>query len=288
MKKVCVINFWDGAFEGDFFEFFFNTALGGMEYVVSPDEADVVITSVFGRQMSDPKKTICYIGENVRPSFVNHDYCLSFDWDTYGGRNFRLPLWYARLAWPGFEQRTRKVNAHNHGHEQLIPISLLTNGRRLDIKAKDKFCAMIAGNPEGLRVNLFNSISQYKPVDGFGNMFGRPLNKSKFAMLPEYKFCLCPENSVYDGYVTEKLIDAYAGLTVPIYSGTLSVDCDFNERSFLNYMNMKNMDMFVKLIKDVDGSEELYKTIYQQPLLTEEPSLNEALAFVYNAVSKMK
>ena len=141
---------------------------------------------------------------------------------------------------------------------------------------------MIAGNPEGLRVNLYNSISRYKPVHGYGNMFGNSLRKSKFAVLPEYKFCLCPENSVYDGYVTEKLIDAYAGLTVPIYSGTMSVDCDFNERAFLNYMNTKNMDMFVKLIKDVDGSEELYKTMYERPLLNEAPSLNEAIAFLHN------
>ena len=33
MKKVCVVNFWDGAFDGDFFEFFFSAAFGGIDYV---------------------------------------------------------------------------------------------------------------------------------------------------------------------------------------------------------------------------------------------------------------
>jgi hypothetical protein len=287
LKKVCVINFWDGAFDGDFFDFFFNLALGGIEYTNNPYEADVVISSVFGHTETDPKKTIMYIGENVRPSFVNYNYSLSFDYDTYGGRNFRLPLWWSRLAWPGFEQKPRRVGANNHGYEQLINIGSLTRPRVLDLKAKDKFCAMIAGNPEGLRINMFNSISQYKPVHGYGNMFGNSLRKSKFAVLPEYKFCLCPENSVYDGYVTEKLIDAYAGLTVPLYSGDVSVINDFNYEAFLNYQDARDMEYFVANVKDLDENLEFYQTTYEQPLLTKEPSLNEALAFVYNVVKEM-
>jgi hypothetical protein len=226
-----------------------------------------------------------YIGENMRPSYAGYDYSLSFDYDTYGGRNFRLPLWYARLAWPGFTQKQRRVGANNHGYEQLIPINSLTNGRRLDMSIKSKFCAMIAGNPESLRINMFNSISQYKTIEGYGNMFGNSLRKSKFAVLPEYKFCLCPENSVYDGYVTEKLVDAYAGLTVPIYSGDM--DADFNAHAFLNYQRLRNMNEFVKLIADVDSNQDLYKTMYEQPLLKKEPSLNEALAFVHNVVKEM-
>ena len=111
--------------------------------------------------------------------------------------------------------------------------------RKLDMQEKKEFCALIANNPEGLRINLYNSISDYKQVHGFGNMFRNPLRQSKFDILPEYKFCLCPENSIYDGYVTEKLIDAYAGLTVPIYNGDLSVDDDFNTWAFFNYQNSK-------------------------------------------------
>ena len=286
MKKVCIVNFWDGAFDGDFFEFFFNLALGGIEYTHNPHEADVIISSVFGHTQTDPKKTIMYIGENVRPSFHGYDYSLSFDYDTYGGRNFRLPLWWSRLAWAGFEQKPRRVGSNNHGYEQLIPINSLTRPRKLDIASKDKFCALIAGNAEGLRINLYNSISRYKQVDGYGNMFGNSLRKSKFAILPEYKFCLCPENSVYDGYVTEKLIDAYAGLTVPLYSG--SFDEAFNDGAFINYQNTQDIEYFVQRVKMLDVDSEMYQQMYEQPLLKKEPSLNEALAFVYNAVKEMR
>jgi len=280
MKKVCVVNFWDGAFDGDFFEFFFRTAFDGIEYVLSPYDADVIISSVFGNVQTDPKKTIMYIGENIRPSYLGYDYSLSFDYDTYEGCNFRLPLWWSRLAWDGFVQKPRKPNAHNHGYEQLLDIESLTQPRKLDMSIKDKFCAMVAGNPEALRVNLFNSISQYKQIDGYGLMFGNSLRKSKFAVLPEYKFCLCPENSVYDGYVTEKLIDAYAGLTVPIYSGDLSVDRDFNHSAFLNYQfELSTYELRRKIIR-LDENLELYKEMYEQPLLVEEPYLDDAIQFV--------
>ena len=286
MKKVCVINFWDGAFDGDFFEFFFSTALSGIEYTNNPYEADVVISSVFGNVRAESRKTIMYIGENMRPSYAGYDYSLSFDHDTYGGRNFRLPLWYARLAWHGFEQKQRQVGGNNHGYEQLIDIKSLLRPRKLDMSIKSKFCAMIAGNPEGLRINMFNSISQYKPVHGYGNMFGNSLRKSKFAVLPEYKFCLCPENSVYEGYVTEKLVDAYAGLTVPLYSGAVSDG--FNGDAFLNYQDYKNMDKFVKEIEAIDYLEASYKRMYEQPLLTKEPKLDDAIQFVRSIVEGMK
>lgn len=284
MKKICVTNFWEGAFDGDFLEYFFSACFNGITYTNDPHEADLVVTSVFGNVHTDPAKTLAFIGENIRPNFVAYSHSLSFDWDSYGGRNHRLPLWYARLAWPGFEQKPRKENMHNHGYEPLIPIAPLTQPRKLDWSTKTNFCAMIAGNPEGLRINLYNSISKYKPVHGYGNMFGRALRASKFDVLRDYKFCLCPENSVYDGYVTEKLLDAYAGGTIPIYSGTMSVDCDFHEGAYLNYMNTKDMDWFVTTIQATDESKEIYEAMYNRPLLWEAPTLDNAIAFVRSIV----
>jgi hypothetical protein len=284
MKNICVVNFWDGAFDGDFFDFFFRSCFGDVNYISDPYTADLIVTSVFGNTQTDPNKTLAYIGENVRPSFVGYSRSLSFDYDTYGGRNLRLPIWYARLAWPGFIQKPRKPNFHNHGYEDLISIESLTRGRTLDMSQKTKFCAMVAGNPEGLRVNLFNSISKYRKVDGYGNMFNRPLRKSKFDLLKDYKFSLCPENSIYDGYITEKLVDAYAGGTVPIYSGDLSVEIDFNDDAFFNYQKFMDVFSLVNSIKNYVENNAWYQEIYEQPLLTKEPSLDDAIAFVRSIV----
>ena len=143
---------------------------------------------------------------------------------------------------------------------------------------------MIAGNPEGLRVVLYNSISQYKQVDGYGNMFNKSLRQSKFDILPEYKFCLCPENSIYHGYITEKLIDAYAGGTVPIYSGDFSVCADFDNNAFLNYQEDLRIDWLVEHVSELDENIELYRAVYEQPLLKETPKLDDAINFVRNIV----
>jgi len=282
--KLCVVNFWGGAFDGDFFDFFFRSCFADLTYTTNPYEADLVVTSVFGNVQTDPAKTLSYIGENIRPSYIGYSHSLSFDYDTYGGRNHRLPLWYSRLAWDGFEEKPRRVGSNNHGYEPLIDIKSLMRSRKLDMTKKDKFCALIAGNPEGLRINLFHSISKYKQVDGYGNMFGRALRDSKFDLLSEYKFCLCPENSIYDGYVTEKLIDAYAGGCVPIYSGDMSVLQDFNVRAFFNYQEQLNMDGFVESIEGYDTKETWYEHMYTQPLLTKEPKLDGAIQFVRSIV----
>ncbi|MEI6880735.1 MAG: glycosyltransferase family 10 [Bacteroidota bacterium] len=282
--KLCVVNFWEGAFDGDFFDFFFRSCFADLTYTTNPHEADLVVTSVFGNVQTDPAKTLSYIGENIRPSYIGYSHSLSFDYDTYGGRNHRLPLWYSRLAWDGFEQKPRRVGSNNHGYEPLIPIKPLLKRRKLDMTKKDKFCALIAGNPEGLRINLFHGISKYKQVDGYGNMFGRSLRQSKFDVLPEYKFCLCPENSIYDGYITEKLIDAYAGGTIPIYSCNDSVYWEFNEHSFLNYQSYPHVDHFVNTIKVFEEDADAYKRFYEEPLLLEEPKLDKAIAFVRSIV----
>ena len=280
--KLCVVNFWEGAFDGDFFDFFFRSCFNDLTYTTNPHEADLVVTSVFGNVQTDPAKTLSYIGENIRPSYIGYSHSLSFDYDTYGGRNHRLPLWYARLAWDGFTEKPRRVGSNNHGYEPLIPIKPLLQPRKLDMTKKDKFCVMVAGNPEGLRINMFNSVFKYKPVDGFGNMFGRALRQSKFDIFPEYKFCLCPENSIYDGYVTEKLIDAYAGGTVPIYSGTVGEE--FNQFAFLNYQDTKDMGYLVRNVQDWNENLEAYQHMYEQPLLLKEPKLDDAIAFVRSIV----
>ena len=98
--KLSFTNFWDGAFDNDFFDFFFRSCFPDLVYTDNQHDADLVVTSVFGHTQTDPRKTLAYIGENIRPNFVGYHHSLSLDWDSYGGRNYRLPLWYARTGIP--------------------------------------------------------------------------------------------------------------------------------------------------------------------------------------------
>ena len=60
--KICKINFWPTAFDGDFFEFLLKQATDGKyEFVEDGNNADVVISSVFGKVQYPKEKTIFFI-----------------------------------------------------------------------------------------------------------------------------------------------------------------------------------------------------------------------------------
>ena len=57
----------------------------------------------------------------------------------------------------------------------------------------------------GYKLDLYGS--QTRPVE------------NKFEVFNNYTYSICVENSVADGYITEKLFDGYYSETIPIYFG---------------------------------------------------------------------
>jgi hypothetical protein len=289
MLKIAVVNFWESAFKNDFFDYFLNLAAGkDFIYVDDVNQADIFISSVFGNTITPAEKTIFYIGENLRPNYYRCKYSLSFDDCSWGGRTFYLPLWYARLAWPGFtyvNQRNDGVNTH--GYEDLIDIGGLITPRS-PISAENlndkRFCALIAGNPEALRLNLFNFISRYQQIDGYGRFINNPFFDSKFKILSNYKFSLCPENALFPGYVTEKLFDAYWGGTVPIYYGGIKSNGEINPLAFVDFTSYKEIEELVEKIISLNTNLDEYNKYYCQPLLKRPPTLDNAIAFLKYAI----
>ena len=290
MIKICSINFWESAFNQDFLHYLVQESTNHEAvYVESVDDADIIFSSVFGRKKSPKSKTIFYIGENIRPNFHRCRYALSFDIDDFNGKNFYLPYWYSRLDWPGYSyENIRENNPACHGFEELIPLNALTEKRKLAFdKQKKKFCCLIASNPEGLRTNLFMALQSYKPIDGYGIMFNNPLKTSKFSVLNNYNFCLCPENSLYPGYVTEKLFDAWHGGCIPIWYGPSDPPSFINKKAFINYGETYDVIELVKTITNLDSNLDSYKQIFEQPLLLSPPSIEPAIQFTANAINQI-
>jgi hypothetical protein len=294
--RICFTNFWPGAFSAAnnafFLPYIFGEACGELELTDDPAAADVVVSSLFGQQPVPAAKTIQFVGENIRPDFLRHRYALSFDYDSYGGRNFRLPLWWWRLAWPGYAERWRKrpqpTGQLTHGYEDLIPIEALLQPRPAPTQRPAGFCALIAANPEPLRINLFMALQGAGPVTGYGHMFGNPLHRSKFDVLREFRFCLCPENSIYPGYHTEKVVDAWYGGCVPLYSGDRLLERDFNPAAILNYQDDLDMGRFVERVRALEADPAAYERVRSQPLLSQRPSLEPLIAFLRAAVEQIR
>ena len=99
--KICFSDFWS-PFDpnNNFFIHLLKQSFEDVE-VVHPEDADVMFFSVFGMENNLYKncKKIFFTGENQRPNFKKCDYSLTFDFDDYEGKNFRLPLWYLYVDW---------------------------------------------------------------------------------------------------------------------------------------------------------------------------------------------
>ena len=178
------------------------------------------------------------------------------------------------------------INFATNAHEfNLWP--LLKNHRPYYPLACKKFCTFVVRNGGSQTRNIFmRKLSrQYKQVDccgPFENNVGHlaPEDETEYGdryypYLQQYKFMICFENTKKKNYVTEKLLNAYAAGTIPIYWGTPDVLNWFNPKAFL-YLEDETeeaMDRLIERIKEIDQKEELYQSIFNEPLLKEIPEV---------------
>jgi hypothetical protein len=113
LRRICAVNFWPGfSLETGLVKYLFDRALESFFVAASEKEADIVLTSVFPKHARlyryipvpqkwplFPEKTIVIVWENQRPNYRKYRFSLSSDFDSYGGRNCRvpgcLPLYYS-------------------------------------------------------------------------------------------------------------------------------------------------------------------------------------------------
>lgn len=231
---------------------YFSNILGKHYRVVLSDKPDYLFYSVFGNTHHDYECVkICFTGENVVPNFNYCDYALGFHYISFEDRYMRLPLWC--LYGDDLNKTVR--------HEMSAPQTVLNR----------RFCAQVVSNAkitDGMREAFFERLNVYKPVDSGGryrNNVGGPV-KNKEAFLKKYKFSLAFENTLAHGYCTEKLLQAYAYGTVPIYYGDETAVRDFNPKAFINVHDFKTLDDAVAFVEKMDKDDKAYLKMYQEPL----------------------
>jgi hypothetical protein len=99
-------------------------------------------------------------------------------------------------------------------------------------------------------------------------MWGRISNKREFQK--DYKFSIAFENSRKEGYVTEKIIDAWAAGTIPIYWGNTQIANEFNPKAFINVFDFDSIDDCIKYVKKVDNDDELYLSMQREPIFNDD------------------
>ena len=215
---------------------------------------------------------VFFTGENQRPYNYKCHYSISFDHDTYDGRNYRLPLYVIY----DYDNHYRSVPAPNTDTISRSPS---------DLNETKKFCSFVVKNGGCERRNRwFHKLNEYKGVSSGGPLFnniGYTLSRGedgiaeKIKFLNSHKFNLCFENSSYPGYATEKLYEALCAKTVPIYWGSPTIEVDFNPKAFLNWHDYQDDDLFFEAIKEVDDNPELYEEMYLQPMFSDYQKVNK-------------
>ena len=248
--------------------------------VVLSDNPDYVIFGEFGGENYGIENRFNCVKlfltiENRGPNFDNTDYAIGIHYLENGDRYFRKPT------------ETHQLTAFHSVYN-------MTKVRGVDIKKK-KFCAWVVSNGSGSARNLFfDKLSEYKTVDsggGFRNNVGGPV-EDKLKFLENYKFSICFENSKTDGYISEKLSDAFEAGTIPIYYGDDTVQELVNTKSYIHVKDENEFDEKIELIKKIDQNDTLYEQMIREKIIIDDSryprELQKYKDFIYHIIEQDK
>lgn len=264
-KRVAFADFWPGFDPHDNILSAVLTERLGMSVVDDQDQADFLIYSVFGDKHQNFKGIrVFYTGESVKPRWDECDYAISFMREDipYPECHLRMPCWMNN----GPVRRTGKVEQYSKDRKSLL-------------SRHTRFCNFIYSNgnaPE--RIHFLRLLSRYKHVDCGGmvmNNMGSCV-RDKIAFCSSCKFTIAFENYPAAGYVTEKLFDSLAALSLPIYWGAPDAGMEANPSRFVDAADFSTPEALAEYVIRLDQDEDLYLSYMDGPLFVPgQPDIGE-------------
>ncbi len=238
------------------------------------DNPKVLFYSVFGNRhnLYNGCVKVFYSGEPIAPNFNECDYAIGFDKISFGDRYLRRPLWFP--------------------DESIIKPKEISDEDALN----RKFCNFVYsndkdGNAVQLRTKFAKKLMEYKHIDCPGKILNnmksdllarenRDWTRSKVDFISDYKFTIAFENSRYNGYTTEKMLNPLSARSVPIYWGNPEVEEDFNPCAFINANGYENdLDALVEKIIELDRDDEAYLKMIHAKQMNDNYDINEREKF---------
>jgi hypothetical protein len=203
--------------------------------------------------------SILISGEAFVPDFNLFDYALGFDHIQFQDRYLRFNI----------AHRFQK-------HLELTP-------EKVSQSIRPHFCDFVYSNflANENRDRLFYELSQYKTVCSYGkhlNNAGSVLEtmsrnhswmQAKVNLESTHKFSISAENALHIGYTSEKVFDAFAANSIPIYWGNPQIFLDVNPERVISAHSFKTMEDLRQYVKLIDQDDELYRQIISRPFFTE-------------------
>lgn len=256
MITIAYINYWNDPHNDNYFTKFIEENIGPVKKVNPTENPDILIASCMGNinnvQNIKAKCKLFYYGENLnRYPPYNNDKLLYDTFDLIVGfkntdlskKQIRFPLWLMYYHY----------YKYNENHNIL---SYIQNKYNENIKKQKVFFGSIIARHDrgGQRTTICNELSKYGDIKAPGTYrrntqsIGNTHN-DKINYISNGTYNVCPENSVYEGYFTEKIFQAFEGGTIPLYWAV-----DLPEQEIIN----KNKYCFC----DITNKEALEKSIH--------------------------
>ena len=258
--KIKFVGFWQGFNYQE--QHLYRILKKHYDVQLEEDNPEYIICSVFGppyEYCKYPQVRIMYVGENYIPDFNLVDYGICNYPIHLQDRAFHFPFCLDEF---GHCESLQKKDRN-------YPDSIL--------KEKIYFANFIAGHEseDGIRGNFFKKLDkEYKRVESVGSYLNNQLdgkqvqwvNDSKRLFQSKCKFTLCFESTKHEGFVTEKLMDAFYADTIPIYYGSDSAKEIFNEKAFIHCSDYSSFEEVLAKIKELDEDDEKYMEMLRQPI----------------------
>jgi hypothetical protein len=283
MKKKIKIKFVDfGAINQHGNDF--TSALQKRYDVEISDTPDYIFFSDWGRNYLRYQNCIriYFTNENLCPDFNVCDYGIGFSHIAFEDRYLRLPFYLLTDITPRakiYAADIRKARTKHLFSEEDVK------------KEKTDFCSFVYTRNAKFRNELLKSLSCYKSINCGGGGGGGVNNigyriSNKVAFEAKHKFSIACENSATSGYTTEKIMQAFAARTVPIYWGDPNVTTDYNEKAFINCNRFGSLQEIVEKVKEIDTNDEKYFAMLREPAFSDTFPLDTAKTsletFLYN------
>ncbi len=123
------------------------------------------------------------------------------------------------------------------------------------IDHKEKNISIVSSNKtmcemHVVRADLARHYKGSDKVDAYGNAVGKYLPQKADSLTP-YRYSIALENAQTPYYFTEKILDCFASMTVPIYYGATKIDEYFNPNGIIQ-INRSQLDDFSEIDKIIE------------------------------------
>jgi hypothetical protein len=224
--------------------------------------------------------TLFHTQENTRHDIFETDYSISFDLGVFNPKHYRLPYWMEMIDW----SHEGVIGNQNPRYGRLMNLKDLSLPLGERFISRPQRMAFITSHLLEPRKMLFDRLGRVVPIDGFGPYFDKNIRShlqssfTKYELLQDYAFNLCPENSLYPGYITEKIPEAFNAGCLPITWVDSNIQCDFNPLAMLNLLPLTHENF--SSVEEIIHSKKHLDNFSEQALLIRQPSLESFKVFL--------